>query len=69
MVHKEVNLSLGVAINKVGSCALFFENFEVISWYSSAEDRTNLINVNECRKNKYTFDEKNLRFTYRRCRY
>ena len=35
-VHKEVNLSLGVEINTTGSCALLFENLEVISWYSSA---------------------------------
>ena len=35
-VHKEVNLSLGVEINTAGSCALLFENLEVISWYSSA---------------------------------
>lgn len=73
LVHKEVNLSLGVAINKLGSCALLFENFEVISWYSSAKDRKKLINVNECRqkflfsrkfckKNVSIFDERKLRF-------
>ena len=79
LVHNEVNLSLGVAINKVGSCALLFENFEVISWYSSAEDREQnwSMSMNADIKyffqgnsvKKYIFDERHLRFTYRISRY
>ena len=32
LVHRELNLSLGVAINIGGSCALLFENLELTSW-------------------------------------
>ena len=32
MVHIEVNLSFGVEINIAGSCVLFLENLEDISW-------------------------------------